>query len=273
MNTIISVLVVGILLFMAYKFNVFAGLALSVIVLGLCVYMFLPAYYRSKGARCFDEGDYKGAKNWYEKAINTKRAKSDIRIEYSYILMRTGDINRAERVLDELLRYKMKPETKARAIVQRCMCYYKKGMLDEAVADGMELYDSGIRTTMLYGMLGFFKIVKAPMAQETFDFCMEAMDYADDDRDIMDNMFICYYNRGEYEKAKELSDKILSCQPKFIEAWYHGAQLDYKMGNYEEASEKLERIKDCNRSYMTTVSEEEIAELASKVGSRLRSRR
>ena len=58
-------------------------------------------------------------------------------------------------------------------------------------------------------MLGYFKILKEPMSDDTFNFCCEAYDYADDNRDICDNMLICYYNRGEYEKAKEISDIIL----------------------------------------------------------------
>ncbi len=261
MNTILTAVIIGALLFFAYKFNIFLGIAVSLVLIAYGIYHFLPQIYRSKGARCFDNADYSDAKQWYEKAVKTGHAKGDIRIEYSYVLLRTGDVDAAEQVVNNMLCYKLSPKYKGRAVIQRCMCYYKQGNLDEAIADAEELFNDGFKNTMLYGMLGFFKLLKAPMAQETFDFCAEAMDYAGDDRDIMDNMLICYYNRGEYEKAKEISDKVLERQPKFVEAWYHGAQIDNKLGKYNDALDKIEKIKDCNRSFMTTVSEEEIEAL------------
>ncbi|MGN1115602.1 MAG: hypothetical protein ACI4TH_03455, partial [Candidatus Ornithomonoglobus sp.] len=66
-------------------------------------------------------------------------------------------------------------------------------------------------------------------------------------------------------EAKKISDKVLEKQPKFVEAWYHGAQIDNKLGDYDGALEKIEKIKDCNRSFMTTVSEDEVEALKAEV--------
>lgn len=261
MNTLLTVIIACALLFFAYKWHILAGLALTLLLAAYCVYHYLPQIYRSRGAKAFAEADYAGAKRWYEKAVDTGHAKGDIRVEYSYVLLRTGDVDKAEQVVNNMLCYKLKPQQRGRAIIQRCMCYYKQGNLDEAIADAEELFNDGFKNTSLYGMLGFFKLLKAPNAQETFDFCSEAVDFAPDDRDILDNMLICRYNRGEYDEAKKLSDKVLEKQPKFVEAWYHGAQIDCKLGNYAAALEKLDRIKDCSRSFMTTISEAEIAAL------------
>lgn len=262
---IFNTLLLCVILFFAYKFNIYLGLALTAAIIVYGIYHFLPQFYRMKGQRAFADGDFKSAGIWYKKAVATGHAKGDIRMEYSYILLRTGDIDEAEQVVNNMLCYKLKPEYRGRAVIQRCMCYYKKGNLDEALKDGMELYEDGFKSIMLYGMLGFFKILQAPMSEETFEFCKEAYDYADDDRDIRDNLLICCYNRGEYEKAKELADKINEDSPKSIEGWYHAAQVDEKLGNYSEALEKLEKIADCTRSFMTTISEEEIENLKAKL--------
>ncbi len=267
---LIYTLILCIILVLAYRQSWILGIIASVVIFGYLIYKYMPQFYRVKGRQCFGAGDYKGAKRYFEKAVNTGHAKGDIRMEYSYVLLRTGDIDEAEQVVNNMLCYKIKPEYRGRAIIQRCMCYYKRGNLDEAIEDGMELFEEGYRSIMLYGMLGFFKILKAPMAQETFDFCKEAYEYADDDRDIRDNMLICYYNRGEYEKAKELSDMVLEDKPKFVEAWYHGAQIDCKLGDYAAAAEKLEHIKDCNRSFMTTIPEEDVEALKEKVALKLK---
>ena len=164
----------------------------------------------------------------------------------------------------------MEPKNRNLATIQRCMCYYKAGNLEEAYKDAQELYDDGYRSIMLYGLLGYFKILKAPIADETFEFCTEAYEYADDDRDICDNLLICYYNRGEYNKAKEISDAVLEKEPMFVEAWYHGAQIDIALGDYKSAREKLDRIPDCNRSPMTTIPEKDVEKLSKTVDEKLK---
>ena len=257
-------------LILAYRYSWVLGIAVSIVLVLYGIYYYLPQIYRVKGRQYFNEGNYHAAKRMFKKAVDTGHAKGDIRMEYSYILLRTGDIDEAEQVVNNMLCYKIKPEYRGRAIIQRCMCYYKKGNLDEAIEDGMELFNEGYRSIMLYGMLGFFKILKDPMSQDTFDFCLEAYDYADDDRDIRDNLLICYYNRGEYEKAKEISDKVLEKNPKFVEAWYHGAQVDYKLGNYEDALKKLDKTAECNRSFMTTIPELDIMKLREEIKATMR---
>lgn len=258
-------IVAAAVLILSYRYSWILGIAVSLVLLLYVIYYYLPQIYRAKGREYFNNGNYPAAKRMFKKAVDTGHAKGDIRMEYSYILLRTGDVDEAEQIVNNMLCYKIKPEYRGRAIIQRCMCYYKKGELDEALEDGMELFNEGYRSIMLYGMLGFFKILKDPMSQETFDFCLEAYDYADDDRDICDNMLICYYNRGKYEEAKEISDKVLEKNPKFVEAWYHGAQVDYKLGHYTEALQKLEKTKTCNRSYMTTISELEVEKLKNEI--------
>ena len=258
-----------IILVFAYRYNFLVGIIVSLLLIGYGIYHYLPQIYRAQGRKYFDAGNYAAAKRLFKKAVETGHAKGDIRMEYSYILLRTGDIDEAEQIVNNMLCYKIKPEYRGRAIIQRCMCYYKKGELDEALEDGMELYNEGYRSIMLYGMLGFFKILKDPMSEGTFKFCQEAYDYADDDRDIRDNLLICYYNRGEYEKAKEISDMVLEKEPKFVEAWYHGAQIDFAMGDYENALKKLERTYKCNRSFMTTISVEEIENMKNEIYKKL----
>ena len=181
-----------IILVFVYNYNILVGIIVSLLLLGYGIYHYLPQIYSMQGRKYFKAGNYDAAKLLFKKAVDTGHAKGDIRMEYSYILLRTGDIDEAEQIVNNMLCYKIKPEFRGRAIIQRCMCYYKKGNLDEALEDGMELYNEGYRSIMLYGMLGFFKILKDPMSEETFNFCREAYEYVDDDRDIRDNLLICY---------------------------------------------------------------------------------
>lgn len=267
---ILIALVIGFVIFHAYAMHLYIGLFVSAVLLAVGFYTYLPTIYRIKAKKAFGVADYKTAKEMFKKVIKTGRATPEMKLEYSYILLRTGDVDEAEQVANNTLCGNVKPEFRGKAVIQRCMCYYKQGNLRESLADATELYDDGYRSITLYGLLGYFKLLQAPKSDETFDFCQEAFDYADDDRDICDNMLICYYNRGDYETAKEISDSVLEKNPKFVEAWYHGAQIDDKLGNYEDALEKIKKIDECNRSFMTTIPEEDVIKLKEEIEKKLK---
>ena len=244
-----------------------------VFIAALAVYLIsiiIPFTYKFKSRKALANGDFVNARLYYKKALKCSKYNFKTQIEYVYIIMRTGDFEEALNAMNRLLSYKMEPKTRNLATIQRCMCYYKTGNLEEAYKDAQELYDDGYRSIMLYGLLGYFKILKAPLADETFEFCTEAYEYADDDRDICDNLLICYYNIGEYNKAKEISDAVLEKEPMFVEAWYHGAQIDIALGDYKSAREKLDRIPDCNRSPMTTIPEKDVEKLSKTVDEKLK---
>ena len=244
-----------------------------VFIAALAVYLIsiiIPFTYKFKSRKALANGDFVNARLYYKKALKCSKYNFKTQIEYVYIIMRTGDFEEALNAMNRLLSYKMEPKNRNLATIQRCMCYYKTGNLEEAYKDAQELYDDGYRSIMLYGLLGYFKILKAPLADETFEFCTEAYEYADDDRDICDNLLICYYNRGEYNKAKEISDAVLEKEPMFVEAWYHGAQIDIALGDYKSAREKLDRIPDCNRSPMTTIPEKDVEKLSKTVDEKLK---
>lgn len=256
--------------YFAYKTNLYLGIFISLVVLVYVLAKFIPFNYQNKSRKAFNNGDYETAKMYYKKAIRLLGYNFETQMEYTYMLLRNGEFAEALDMMNKLLSCKMKPENRNLATVQRCMCYYKNDNLDEAYNDACELYNDGYRTMTLYGLLGYFKILKAPMAEDTMNFCLEAYDYADDDRDICDNLLICYCNRGEYRKAKEISDSVLENEPKFVEAWYHAAQIEFALGNFEAARADVDKIAECRRSAMTTVNENEITKLSDLIDTKLK---
>lgn len=260
MNGFLNFVMVALIIFFLFKMvGAVAGIVALLVVLAVAIYLYIPTYYASKGNAAFNAGDFKGAAAWYKKCMDN-RPKVNHRINYAYMLMRIGEFEEAEKVLDYILRFKgVKPEHRNAARQHRCMVYYKQGRLDEAVEEAQTAYDDGFRTSVMRATLGFFKLVQDPKSQETFDFCAEAYDYDEDSRDIKDNMLLAYYHQGEYDKAKEISDKVMEENPQFVEAYYHGAMVEEKLGNYKKAKEYLEKTADCRWSDMTTVTKDEIA--------------
>ena len=168
------------------------------------------------------------------------------------MLLRTGYADEAEKVLDPIIRVKgLAPEKKNLAKQQRCMVYYKQGRLDEAIEDAQSMMNEGYRNSSIYGMLGYFKLLRNDDLDETTKLCEEAYDYNSDDR--------------EYEKAEKISDELVGSAPNFVEGFYHGIQIAMKLNKYDKAAEYAEKLKECKRSGMTTVTEEEVNKLIQEV--------
>ena len=136
--------------------------------------------------------------------------------------------------------------------------------MDEAMEDAKELFSES-KNTVTYGIMGYFmQLVNAPL-DETLALCEEAYDYNSDDRDIVDNLVLALIRNGSLDRAKELAADLVEKNPNFVEAYYHSALCEARLGNKAAARELLSHIPDCRRTYLTTVSEEEIEKLSQEV--------
>lgn len=249
-----------------YLINPLLGAAATAVGLAAAVYFMIPSIYAFNGNKAFSANDLETANKWYKRCIGTGRASDGLKLAYSFLLLRSGNPIESEWILNEIVRNKSaKPEEKLRARQYRCMTYYKQGRMDEAMEEAQEIFRD-YKTTMTYGIMGYFMLLtNAPIA-ETVKLCEEACDYNSDDRDILDNMAFAYYRAGELDKSKEYTEKLIESNPEFVEGFYHGALVENKLGNKDKAREYLAKIPGCKRSYMTTVSQEEIDALVSEVG-------
>ena len=267
--TILYVLAAVAAVFFAFQINVWAGIALVAIILGAGIYYYIPRYYAARGNQAYAAGDDEAAYRWYKKAIETGRASVMMKSSYAYTLMRTGREDEAEKVLDPIIRVKsLDPKKRNLAKQQRCMVYYRQGRIDEAIEDVQALFEEGYVNSAVHGMLGYFMLLRGDDLDETLKVCEEAYDYNKDNRDILDNLAICYYRLGRYEDAERISDELLENCENFVEGCYHGAQIAVALGKYDRADELLEEISDCKRSAMTTVTEEQIEELKKEIKSK-----
>lgn len=240
----------------------------TILLIALLVFMIIktiPTAYQTKARKLYADGDYEASKAVIEKLIDKGKADVTLKTEYAYLLLKTGKFEKAEQTVNNILCGSLKPQQRSKAVILRCICYDKNNNTQEAYDDLLELYNDGYRSMNLYGLLGYLKIKMHIDEKETYNFCAEAYDYADDDRDICDNMLICCLRAGEFEKARELSSYLLEEYPDFIEGYYHSAQLDVALKDFSAAKDKLNKVSDCTRSFMTTVSQEEIDELSEQI--------
>ena len=232
------------------------------------VYKAIPLIYSIRANAMFSEGRYRKAAELYKKANKRDNTKFNLRYYYACALMRTGDFDEAEAILNGVIRDKkrIKEADKNTARMQRCMVYLRQGRKAEAIESATELFESGYKNSNMYAMIGYFKIMSNEPQKSVTAFCEEAYEYNNEHRDIMDNLSICYMREGRYAEAKELSDKLMELSPTFVEAFYHGAEIALKCNDYDRARELAKGIDSCHMSAMTTVSREEIRELKRRVG-------
>ena len=245
--------------------NLTTGVLVSIIALGFLVYRAMPRIYSMKGTVQYNSGDTEGAVKYFEKAIDTGRAKSPVIVQYVMILMREGKFKRALRLIDRTVAERTARDDDRMLLKQyRCLIYFKTGAKEEAMDDAMEIFSS-FKNTVSYGLLGYLKLANGDISESTLGLCLEAYDYNKDDRDIVDNLVYAYYKMEKFEEAEALLPELIEKNPKFVEGYYHGALVKLALGKKNEAKELISKIPECKRTSLTTVSEEEVQELEEKL--------
>lgn len=259
-------ILIAIVLFFAFQINVILGCAAVVVALCFILYWNIPFFYARSGNKAFSEENQKKAVELYEKAYKTGRASADTILTYGILLLRNAKPQEAVTVFNLIvMNASYKNEVKNKAKQYRSLAYYKLGNTEDALEDAEEVFES-YKNTLGYSLLGYLKIALNKPIDEIYAFCKEAYEYNSDDRDICDNMAVACIRSGELDKAKEIIDEMIEKFPTFTEAYYHGAVVSLKSGDREKAKELINLIDEkCKRTYLTTVSEEEIESLKNEL--------
>ena len=254
--------VLGVVIFLCYNISPILGTIAVTLTLAYILYANIPTFYSIKGKKAINEGNYEKALLAFKKAVDTKRASGAIHLSYGMLLLRCGHPEDAVSVFNSIILYsKSKDNIKNQAKQYRVLAYHKLGQTEDALEEAQEIFES-YKNTISYGLLCYLKLANNQPIDEVLPLCEEAYDYNSDDRDIVDNLTLAHIRKGNYEKAKELVDSMLEKFPSFTEAYYHGAVVYKKLGDINKARELLNAIQEnCRRTYLTTVSLEEIEEL------------
>lgn len=258
MIKIISVVLIAVIAFLVHPI---VGYAVSVAILAVFFYSVLPVYYSVKGNEAYNTGNHGDAVKWYEKAMKNKAVSDAQKITYGVLLMKLGNFEKAEKLFSTVIRNKLaKPEMTLKARQYRVIAYDRLGNFEDSREDAKDILNT-YKNSVTYGIMGYIANCDSTDYDENLKLCLEAYDYNSDDRDICDNLTVAYINCKMYDKAKEIAEQVVKSNPKFVEGYYHLAQIELALGNKKSAIDALEKIKDCNRSSLTTVSEEDIIKL------------
>ncbi len=261
MNAIFNIIIIGLILYFAFKFHVLVGF-LALVVLGIIGY--ISNYPRIMAGRAnaeFAQNNYDKALKLYEKAYKSNNRKYTVDISYAQALLKTGKPEAALEILNKILGLRITKDLRRPATMIRCMIKYKLNDLEEAYEDATELFEDGYTTSNMYGILGLLMHEKNEPIEKITEFCLTAYDYDADNRDIVDNLILCYIKQNKPDEAIELAKALTENYPYFVEAWYHLAEAYLLAGDKLNAKSSLDKTHDCERSYLTTITEEEIQDM------------
>lgn len=233
-------------------------LALIIFYIALFIFMQRSVFYYIKANRCYALKDINSSINWFEKAYKVKNCSVKVKSLYGFILLKDGQLDKAESVLKPLLDVKISSDEKIRVKSYWALILWKRGNIDEAISI-LEDIISGYKNTLIYSNLGYLLILKGDI-DKALKVNLEAYEYNDADNVILDNLGYSYYLKGEYDKAKEIYEKLMPKQPKFPEAYYDYAQVLIMQGEKVQALDLLKKSLEFNISNLSILTKEKIEE-------------
>lgn len=244
---------------MVFKTNFWLGLISTLVIIGVFLYVKRAAIFALLGRTAYGQGNIKNALEWFHRAYKTGVAKPQTIVSYGYLLLKSGNIEDAEHILDILSRRRLNENDRAVLKSNMALVQWKKGNLDEAINTLEEVIKS-YETTNIYGSLGYMLIQKGDL-DKALEFNLKASDYNSSNAIIMDNLGQTYYLRGNYEKATEIYENIMESNPKFPDAYYNYALVLKAKKEYPKALETVRKALDYQLSFLSTITKEQIDNL------------
>ena len=258
MNKLFKIILPVLIIFFGYKI---LGVALGTVVLTAVIasafeinktsiYVFVAKLgYNKDNERMF---------NLFERAYRTGKMTPEQKLYYGYICMREGRLDTAEKMFGAVLAYKQTPQIRAQARLNSALLIWKRGNLNEALEITEGVFKN-YKTTVSYGNLGFLLLESGDL-QKALEFNKEAYEYNGKNDVIADNLAQTYFQLGEYDKSREIYDKIMTHKITSPTFSYNIAKTLSKTGDTELAIEYLKNALDMNFSGVASVDRETVEE-------------
>jgi tetratricopeptide (TPR) repeat protein len=205
---------------------------------------------------------------WLERAEKTDRAKPKTTNAYAFLILKSGDMERAEAIVDDLLNRNLPDGDRHRAETTYALILWKRGQLEEAIELLETALSENFRTSNLYASLGYMLLEKGDL-QRAMEVNVEAYDYDDDNTVILDNFATTYLRHGEVEKAERIYAQLMQKNPHFPEAYYGYAQLLLAQDRERDALHAMDQALAKDFSFLSTVTREQVEQARQKLASHL----
>jgi tetratricopeptide (TPR) repeat protein len=255
-KVLITLIIIILIALTLYLYSLFLALAFIIALIGYYAYRGRSSMYVFLGNSRYSKGQLGDAIRLYKKAFDAGKVPPQIAVSYSYLLLKSGNIEDSEKILSDLLGSKLAPDDEMFAKSNMSLVLWKKGELQASIALLEEVFIN-YKTSTVYGTLGYLLILNGDL-DKALSLNLEAHEYNDKNKIIQDNLGQTYFLMGEYEKSAEIYETLVSANPTFPEAYYNYGLLLEATANYDEALTNFRRALNYKLSFLSTVTKEEI---------------
>ncbi len=265
MNKLLKILLLFVaILFLNKNFGIWAGTAFLTLVVLFLIWNSRATIMAHFAAQAyFIRGDANKGAKLFEKAYKTGVMTSNSKIYYSSFCIREGRFEKAKHLLTEIINSRFSSDTdKIGGKHNMAVVMWREGNLDGAI-DLMREVHTKATSTDTYGTYGVLLLEKAKETgdfEEIRSFMLEAYEYNEEDKTVADNIGEFYYNTGEFDKATEIYEKLLTKEHITPMPYYNYARVLKTLGNKEKAKEMFEKALTCRFTSVITVNREMIEE-------------
>lgn len=254
-------IVIFIVMFEAWtRLGILGVLLASLVFIGILIYSCRVSLIFALGTGKFNSGDKTAAFKMYEKAYATGKLKSVNALYYAYLLLRDGQLEKSESLLNEISKKYEKTlsyNDNLNISLNKALIKWKQGDLKSAISEAEELYEKGIKMTSLYGVLGYWYILDSRL-DDALKINKEALEYNDSDQIIWDNLAQNYFLLGDIEKSEEMYKELLEKNPKFIEPYYNYGIVLKSKGDLNGAKDYFEKALLQEEKFLSTVTHNKV---------------
>ncbi len=255
-NFLIGLILPGIVIIAAGKYNAWLGILALLIYFTALIYLNRAFIYQIIGGRRYSLGKTDESLKWFKRSYDTKKAGIRTYISYAYILLRKAELAKSEEVLmDTLNRFSQSYDIpRVKSIL--ALVLWKKGNLDDAVAMLEEVIQN-YKTTSIYGSLGYLLILQGDY-EKALELNLEAYDYNSNDRTIQDNLGLNYYLLDRYDESREIYEALLEKSPTIPDPYFNYGLLLLKLNDPEKAIEYMKKALEFNFPYLSSLTKEQV---------------
>ncbi|HOM01258.1 MAG TPA: tetratricopeptide repeat protein [Acetivibrio sp.] len=255
-NALTKYVICAVLIACSFLINKTVGYILFLAFLIYTLYSERSVFYQVFASRAYRKGNTDKAIGWLEKACCTAKSKPAVKILYGYLLLKTGKLEKSEKVFEELLNSNIDNDSMLQAKSNYALVLWKKGQLKDGIKMLEDVFSS-YKNTTIYGSLGYLLVLDGDM-NKALNFNKEAYEYNSSDAVILDNLGYTYYKIGNIKKAEEIYQKLVSLNPSFPEAYYNYSCVLKNLGTVEKALEMAKKAKNYKMSYLSNLEEKEL---------------
>lgn len=216
----------------------------------------------------FIKGDAVKGEKYFRRAHKTGSMSPECKLQYSAFCLRENDFKTGRRLLYEIINSTtVQRSQKLDAKHNMAVLMWKEGNIDEAIEYLEEVHEEKPATNT-YGTLGVLYLERAKANNkydDIMDFMLEAYDYNESDKTIADNLGETYLCMGEYEKAKEVYETLLTAEFVTPMPYYNYGLVLKSLGENEKAKQQFEKALTCRFTSVLTVTREMIEQEIEKL--------